>query len=114
MEIAKAWCLQKQEQKNGKQRNQLSDCPEDDSLNHYYRANYFLYSQLHPELYTHPSSIGQCWILVNGNCRPICNTLPSLPSNLTIHSLEKNLDDLSSSSDGKSDNDQSEDDLYLE
>ena len=84
-----------------KKKSTLRLCPDDDTLNHYCdRANYLSYIQLHPELYMHPPPIGHGWWLADGHCRPIRNTLPTLPSDLMIHSLDNSIDNVSSSSDG--------------
>ena len=42
------------------------------------RANYLTYLVLHPLLKKHPSSIGHGWELVDGNCRPVRHTRPTL------------------------------------
>ena len=92
-----------------KKKTTLRLCPDDDTLNHYCdRANYLSYIQLHPELYNHPSPIGHGWMLVDGNCRPIRNSIPPLPSNLKVHSFNHDKDYFSSSSDEESGEDQSE------
>ncbi|XP_028404399.1 uncharacterized protein LOC114527028 [Dendronephthya gigantea] len=57
--------------------------PDLDSLKqHIMRANYLSYIQRHPEEKTHPSPIGHGWELVNGRCKPVRHTQPSLPVSL--------------------------------
>ena len=65
-----------------KKKSTLRLCPDDDTLDHYCeRVNFLSHIQLHPEIYNHPSPIGNGWMLVDGYCRPIRNKLSALPSN---------------------------------
>ena len=57
---------------------------DDDSLNHHVvRTNYITYCQFHYDLLEHPSPIGHGWEILNGKCRSVHYTLPTLPLQLT-------------------------------
>ena len=57
--------------------------PDDDSLNlHVKRTNYIVYCQRHYGMREHPSPIGHGWTIMNGKCRPVRHTKPSLPEHL--------------------------------
>ena len=59
--------------------------PDDDSLNpHVEKTNYITYCQLHYNLFSHPSPIGQGWELVNGKCRPVHYTQPPLSQQIML------------------------------
>ena len=65
--------------------------PDDDSLNlHLKRTNYIAYCQLHYGMREHPSPIGHGCTIMNGKCRPVRHTVPSLPEHLAHrHSLDE-------------------------
>ena len=57
--------------------------PDKDSLRqHCLRANYLAYLVRHHSLKNHPSPLRHGWELVNGRCRPVRHTRPSLPINI--------------------------------
>ena len=101
--------------KTMKKKSTLRLCPDNDSLDHYCeRANYLAYIQLHPEIFNHPSPIGNGWMLVDGRCRPVRNRLSALPNNIRRPVID--IDSFNSSSDGDSDESEcfSSDDMFSE
>ena len=73
----------------GQKKKSLMCLPPDfDSLKqHIMRANYLTYIQRHLELRIHPSPIGYGWELINGRCKPVRHTQPSLPLTFSISPL---------------------------
>ena len=84
-----------------KKKSTIRHQPDDDSLNlHLKRTNYIAYCQLHYGMREHPSPIGHGCTIMNGKCRPVRHTVPSLPEHLAHrHSLDESTE---SSSDDES------------
>jgi len=77
--------------------------PDDDSLEqHIKRANFLVYIQCHPDLRRHPSPIDHGWELVNGYCRPVRHTKPTLPMSLAMSSTQQKNSDSEASSEAES------------
>ena len=93
--------------KSQKKKSFIGLPPDHDSLEiHCIRANYLAYIQRHFDMTHHPSPLGHGWQLVDGRCRPVRYTQPSLPSELsnTVDD-DSNSDNTSDESDVDSDSD---------
>ena len=67
-----------------------------------------------PQVYNHPSPIGQVWMLVDGRSCPVRNRLSALPNNVKQSVVD--IDGSSLSSNGESDDSEcfSSDHMFLE